>query len=376
MKNILLIGEKYSSNLGDGIICDTVEFLLKDKNFNIVTLDISGRSSFENDCNSFSLIKEYKVYFKSLIKKGLSILGYNRMGKNLLKIFSDFRKSFDDSVSEMHYDYIIFAGGQMFIDTFIHQINYVCAYGEKNNVKIIFNCCGTGKILNKKVLAEILNSKAVNYISVRDGSDLLKKYTDKDIIKCCDNAVYASYVYDSKKINSYSNGIGIMFSTLQSPLKQIRFWGKVLKKLINDNTEFVLFTNGSYKDYCFAKYLLSIFNLDTKKYLLSRPVTSEELVSQISSFDKILSMRLHSMIVAYSFDIPSIAICWDNKVKSFFSEIGLSNNCYTLDSNVNVIIKKLNKINKDTIDEKIKQNKLIEIKNNINSIKKIVGGTK
>ena len=47
--NILLIGERYSNNLGDGVIYDTVENIIKDfavKNLNIICLDISGKSKY------------------------------------------------------------------------------------------------------------------------------------------------------------------------------------------------------------------------------------------------------------------------------------------------------------------------------------------
>lgn len=372
MKTILLIGEKYSSNLGDGIICDTVNYLLKDDNYEVITMDISGRKSFENDCNSFNLIKEYKVYFKTIIKKILNIFGYNKMGKNLSKIFTEFKTNFNKISSNYKFDYIIFAGGQMFIDTFINQINYVCDYATKNNIDIIFNCCGAGIILNKSALARVLNSDAVKYISVRDSYDKLKEYTDKKINLCSDNAVISSqaFVANCKKDNY--NGIGIMFSTLQSPLKQVFFWKKLLKKLIKEKINFKVFTNGSYKDYCFAEYLLTSINLDSKQYLLKRPMRPKELVNQITSFKRILSMRLHSMIVAYSFNIPSVAICWDEKINSFFTRIGLKDNCFTLDSNIDKIIEKFEKIDENTINQSIKQEILLEINNNITSIKEIM----
>lgn len=46
---ILLIGEVYSPNLGDGVICETVAALIKQKypNCEIVMADLSGRSEYE-----------------------------------------------------------------------------------------------------------------------------------------------------------------------------------------------------------------------------------------------------------------------------------------------------------------------------------------
>lgn len=372
MKNILLVGEKYSSNLGDGIIYDTVYKLLNNNKYNIINMDISGRTIYENDTNSFSLFKEYKVYIKSLIKKILSFFKYNKMGKNLSKIFGEFKNQFDYLVMNNHIDYVIFAGGQMFIDTFINQIEYICNYCDKNSISVIFNSCGTGNILNEKALEKVLQSNAVKYISLRDGYEKILSYTGKKVFVCCDNAVYCSNTYKFQRRENGICGIGIMFSTLQSPMKQIVFWKKIIKELLKEKIEFKLFTNGSYKDYCFAKYILKKMNLNIEQYLLIQPKEPIQLVKQISSFEKIISMRLHSMIVAYSYNIPSIAICWDYKVNEFFSKIGLKENCYKLNSKTYEIIDHFKRINNDTIDRNIKKELLVEIDNNIKKIKKII----
>lgn len=374
MKKILLIGEKYSSNLGDGIICDTVNDLLLSNNYNLYMMDISGRTQFVEDLNDFNLKKEYIVYFKMFVKKILSIFGYNKMGKNLNRIFNDFKLNFDNLVNNNNFDYIVFVGGQMFIDTFINQIEYICHYAEKNNVGIIFNSCGTGNILNKNSLQNILNSKSVKYISVRDGRDELNKYTNNIINTCCDNAICCSNIYGKENNDTKYSGVGIMFSTLQSPLKQVHFWKKTIKQLIDENVSFKLFTNGSYKDYCFVKYILNSLNLEEKKFLLDQPKEPIELVEQIRKFDKVLSMRLHSMIVSYSYDIPAIAICWDKKVNTFFSKIGLENNCYNLNSNPKDIVKHFISLDSKTIDKKIKKELLNEVSNNIENIKNIMEG--
>ena len=50
-KKILIIGEMFSDNLGDGIICEIVQNTLND--FNTEILDLSGRIEFNNQ-NDFS----------------------------------------------------------------------------------------------------------------------------------------------------------------------------------------------------------------------------------------------------------------------------------------------------------------------------------
>lgn len=59
MKKVLLVGEIYSENLGDGVLCQCVEFLIK-KYFNkevmIDYLDLSGRKSYNLKPNKSELL--------------------------------------------------------------------------------------------------------------------------------------------------------------------------------------------------------------------------------------------------------------------------------------------------------------------------------
>lgn len=375
-KKVLLVGEKYSSNLGDGVICEVVENVLQNDDFEVINFDISGRSGYFENVNEFNFKKENLVYIKSKIKKILSIFGYKKMGKNFHNIYEKFKENFDNIVSNKKIDSVVFAGGQMFIDTFIYQIDYICQYCEKNNINIIFNCCGGGKILNESLLKKVLNYKSIRYISVRDNYEKLKILSNKKIINCYDSAILASDIYKINREPEFEYGIGIMFSTLQSPKMQIDFLRKMLNVLIDNNVKFKIFTNGSYKDYSFAKFILSEVNLNEDVYLMERPTTPMELVNIILRFKKILSMRLHSMIIAYSYNIPSISISWDNKVNIFFEKIGLKNNCYTLKSRQEEILEKLFLLDNECINEKIKEKIYSDINNNFKCIKNIINEKK
>lgn len=50
---------------------------------------------------------------------------------------------------------------------------------------------------------------------------------------------------------------------------------------------------------------------------MDRPKSVDELVNIISSFDAAVVTRLHSSIIAYSFDIPTIGLVWNNKQLMF-----------------------------------------------------------
>ena len=91
--------------------------------------------------------------------------------------------------------------------------------------------------------------------------------------------------------------------------------------------------------------------------IATRPQIPKELVKIISQYNSIISFRLHSHIIAYSLEIPSIAIAWDNKVNFFFKDIGYSERCKRIDSDPEeIVLNLLESMKKPYISkQKIKQ---------------------
>ena len=50
--------------------------------------------------------------------------------------------------------------------------------------------------------------------------------------------------------------------------------------------------------------------------------TPEQLLTKISSYDAVVSCRLHPSIIAFSANVPSVGLVWNNKVKTFYESIG------------------------------------------------------
>ena len=375
MKKILIVGELFSENLGDGVICDVVKKYFE-TDYIVDFLDLSGRKkiNYYNNKNdySFNIWKEEIKYYKSNIKKMLYKIGIRPKGKNINNIYEQFKCNFDQYIRLNNPDLILFAGGQMFIDTFIMQINYVCEYAKKNNIKIIFNACGVGKLLMDNILENIIKNESVKYISLRDGADNFEKKYKYKPIDTYDTVVIANRFYSCQNNNKYDLGVGIMLSQLQSVKKQKKFWIKMLKKLKENKIEFKVFTNGSYKDQSFAKYVLMHAGYEYKNILLKKPNTPEELIELINSFKSIISMRLHSLIIAYSFNIPTIAISWDKKVEHFFNKIKRQEMCYKIYDNKIYDVKKLISLLNKNYDYNAKKEIQNNIDNNLSKIKDII----
>lgn len=326
---LLLIGEKYSTNLGDGVIFDTVkEILEREYKCEIVELDISGNSKYNLSSNTN--VTNVKGKGVGVIKK---IIKKNKFLKRKISLLKReiFLKRKITRVDFLNIDYAIFCGGQLFMEYFLKPIYTLTKELEKRNIPIIFNCCGLGKTTNNGdvILNKIFKAKNIKAISFRDNmSKIEKKYNVKNIQLVLDPVI------EVKKYNSYnlnfSNknkiGIGLMdFKLYEHNNIQLTFNDyeelvmKIIEKIESKNLKWEFFCNGSIEDFKFIETICKKHNWNNK--IAPRPTIPEELVNTIIQYNKIISFRLHSHIIATSFSIPTIGFVWDNKVRDFSRNI-------------------------------------------------------
>ena len=321
---VVIVGEKYSKNLGDGVIFDVVEEICKSSDFvtDIIQFDISGKKDYDLD-NSKSFFKKVLLrfsYFKKRERNNIENTRHESVMRNL--------KSLDDE----EIDCIVFAGGQMFMDYFVVPIKYIVEYFQKREIPIIFNSCGVGSLSvdNEKNLRDIINSQNVVAISVRDHFDQFKnEFIANEKIRveeCLDPVVELNDYVELKPISDKNNvGIGIMhpalFITSEFPFSEDNYKAlinKVIELLNNDNVKWEFFTNGSDDDENYLKQLSQELGFENKISTVAK--NPKELVSKINGYEKVISFRLHSQIIAQALHIPVIGFIWNDKVR-YYGEI-------------------------------------------------------
>lgn len=365
---VLLIGEHYSDNLGDGVICTNVEKMIKKEfiDVQITKLDLSHRSGFTQEYDNFILSKKKINKLKVYLKNNSGIYEYLSNLKRNKSTLKDFDIFFGDS-----YDIAIFAGGALFLPCFIFQISYLVNKCEENNIPVIFNCCGFGKLKSKILFYKLkhsLNKKIVHSISIRDHENIAKQLINRPFEKNYDIALLSNENFNILKKDNHLIGLGIMYIEQDRNLL-IDFWQKIIKELNTKNINWKIFCNGSSEDYEFSKQILKNLNLNQEKYIVNCPKRPDELVNTISEFSSILSFRLHSHIIATSLYIPSIAMVWDKKIEDFFKYLNLEDRCYSYyEYDIEKIINQLSiitlsKENIERIDELKKYSKKWLIKN-------------
>ena len=349
---ILLIGEYYSDNLGDPLLCQTVESIIKDAypQAEVIPFDMSGKTSQ----TSTYLLGDYDLGTKIFLKliqlfpeiflKSAFFRAYKANEHRYLRVWCTLNE-----LLKLHkFDLAIFAGGSLFMDYFAGVIYMIVK--RLGSTKIIFHACGMSRLDadSEYLLNYALRSKNIRSISLRDSYmrflDLFP--THAEVIETYDTALGCSNYYNPAPTHIADYGIGLMeHSSFAEQQKQL------ILQLLESKVSWKVFTNGARHDYVHAKKILAecgITECQMNDYLVPRPCSSDEFVTTVTQFKKIISFRMHSLIVANSFGIPCFGFAWDYKVVDLFEKLGLPHNYATEKISFGEIENTLNKRISDT----------------------------
>ena len=203
---------------------------------------------------------------------------------------------------------------------------------EENNIGLYYNAVGHTINRNEeneiKAWKKTFSMPAVQYVSCRDELDFFKKVYKDTRLVCC-TAAYSATLYGFER-DKHSNtiGIGVIrqdafedYGYKVSREDLIRFYIDLIHELEDRGHCVKLFTNGLTRDYEFGRTIAEKYG--NRDLLVNRPVTVEELLGTISSFKGVIVSRMHAAIIAYSFDIPAVCLCWNNKHLGFMRSAGV-----------------------------------------------------
>lgn len=205
----------------------------------------------------------------------------------------------------------------------------VCA---NENIGLYFNAVGhtINRNEDNELMAwkEIFAKPAIKYVSCRDEIGFFKKVCSYAELVCC-SAAYSAEIYNMKKdYSSNTIGSGVIrpdafedYGIVISYEKLVDFYKQLIDKLFEIGYEVKLFTNGLTRDYIFGEKIAEASGRED--ILIERPERIEELLNTISSFKGVIVSRMHAAIIAYSFDIPALCLCWNNKHKEFMKYAGV-----------------------------------------------------
>lgn len=347
MKRIAVCGEIFSSNLGDGVIFDSIKYLLSKHNIEAVPLDLSGRSKWQppsplhNDNVSTGmkgLILQPLVRNSSKLRRSYSYIKWYSVSKRISE------SKWDNIISSC--DAVIIGGGQLLTDIdfgFPPKIYEIYKIAKRLKKPLAIYGCGVdgpwsipAQHMYKKTL------EYAKYISVRDAYSreiILKNIGNKSPVEVHPDPGFIAFYAYNESIQKSENIIGFNiqpvshFRAFVPSLKRlseesyVNFWVRLIQGAYAEGYEPLIITNGDNNDFLQAKSVQSeLFNLGIKSEVLPRATSPSQLIQQLSPIPILVSTRMHAGIIAYSLGSKVFAISWDKKVKNVWSTIASSYN--------------------------------------------------
>ncbi|MCJ7622935.1 MAG: polysaccharide pyruvyl transferase family protein [Anaerolineaceae bacterium] len=360
--HIVIAGETYSTNLGDGVIFDALKYLFKqvDPSAIVVPLDITGRKNPQMNCTQtpdrkkMSMIRFGEKYLGSVYSILAGAAQYlvvrrraNRQWKPVLEGASA----------------LVIGGGQLLMDNhlgFPVKIMGIASAAESLGIPIHLCACGVGEYwsrIARWIFRSVLSGATT--VSLRDS--LSKARLDSFIpgvssTVTFDPAIWTDEVYGWEKPQLQKQLIGVgVINYLDAKLRfskkvqisegqWIDMWFAIMQRLHYRKIPFEIFTNGSPADHEFAAKL-SHYALqwdDAQCSLAERPLTPADLAHTISRYSGVIAARLHANIIANSYSVPSVGIIWDEKVRSYFQHMKRGEYCFDLENlDPEILVEKL-----------------------------------
>ena len=315
---ILLLTNRDSDNTGDQIIeaCDIALIHAAMKN-----LGVSRRNYV-------------------IISRAASIVTKAYISSKDDKLLAEARKAIQNA------DIVIFGGAPMFnytYQTFYERTATTLDLCNEYGVPVLFSAIGIEyyREENEKCqrITTAVNYPVVKQVTTRDDFESLKKMKKREdlrVAKVSDPAVFAAKVMENfapkkdpeakKKIGLFTfRAFGFRDNGYDfAPEKAGPFWSGLLKEFEKRGYDCEIITNGHFGDEAFMDRLVREYGVPGNKTIFNINKL-EDMTEHLSTYDGIVSCRLHPSIVSYSMGIPSVGLLWNMKVQGFYDSIGYGN---------------------------------------------------
>ncbi len=342
-ERIVICGERYSTNLGDGVISDCLQYMIRklDPEIPLYLIDLSGRSAFNHEQSTKKGLNWDFLQTRSRTwRRFRKLVGWHLFRRG--PVTARWQKALQPP------GLLIVGGGQLLLDTDLNfpiRIKEVVSMARRAGMQVAFAACGVSphwsKFAHRFFLGAVCNTD-VKFVSVRDNTALQNLLTHfgkslpVDPVVTVDPAVWAAETYGvSKNLSSPYIGLGI--AAPKNLCRQAErpynfrdetlscFWVELAKLLAENKMSPALFTNGAPEDVEFLKHIAARLELDGKEMkavILPQSTNPRMLVSQITQMKALVAHRLHANIIAFALGVPTVGLIWDNKVRQFGLEIG------------------------------------------------------
>lgn len=345
---ILIVGVKYSANLGDGVIACCLEGALQEQfpSAQVASLDLSGKTGFGGHGigRRSSLLNQWLTYLPGRIRSLLASSMHLVASRLVL------RSRWLQQVASA--DVIVVGGGQLFDDRdhyFPSRIGQVLGIARSRQIPVCLFAVGVTHAMAKPArysFTRSLQRSRLEAVWTRDAASLsnFQHFFPVSEPHLCRDPGFLSHLYfEAQSPNAGISttaskrriGLCVTNPATLRPLDGLtegcqlnaRFYAELIAGLDQDGMDCVVFSSGLEVDQAFVDEVKEACGADypascARAQFPERFSTPDQMVSLISSLDGVVAQRMHPTIVAYAYQVPHVGLGWHRKLESFFKSVG------------------------------------------------------
>ena len=383
---IVLCGEIFSPNLGDGIIATGMRQLLSKAvaGVEIVPVDLAGRAQYPSLATEtapprhrglLSQVNSWARARHAWWRRKSGDLAWSRGGRQRLG------RACVEALAGA--DGVVIGGGQLLMDNdleFPRRVHEVCACATRAQVAVAVHGCGVGSRWSPaavRLFGEALAQANVCWITTRDQESAnllvrhLKGRVQADEV-CPDPGLWIGEALGLQPEGKTKTiALGVMDPVVMRRRAAGRlgpwpgmdwrvFWVRLAEDLIDSGWRVELFTNGALADEIFADKVATEL-VSPQLVRAPRQQCPTDLVQLLCRQEAVVSARLHGCVTAYALQIPHVGLVWDNKVRAFGTLTGRSR--YFLAPDQEITPRLVKELVLQALAEGVDRRRLQELKN-------------
>ena len=246
-------------------------------------------------------------------------------------------------------DVVVFGGAPLFnfrYQPFYERTALTLELAHKHQVPVVFSAIGIEGYDEDDERCQRLKTAlalpCVTQITTRDNFEALERFvegTDTPIAKVADPAVLTDLVFRKFLAPRRAGTVGVFvirehafrdngidFTKEQAA----ELWVGIIRELEARSLDYELITSGHFSDEAFMELLITDYGIPASKCAFNMNAP-EDLVAKISSYDAIISCRLHPSIIAFATNTPAVGLTWNEKVPHFYGAIGYPQRALTVE---------------------------------------------
>ncbi|MEP2474850.1 polysaccharide pyruvyl transferase family protein [Roseobacter sp.] len=336
---IRCLNVKYSPNLGDGLLSECLEWALLGQGADprSGSIDLAGRTEYGQSMAGRGAVMSVLETMPPSLRQQLVRVPLAIQSRR--KWQPHYETSLQDA------QYAVIGGGNLLSDmdlNFPTKLRLALSEVRKNNIPAAIFAAGMGghwsreglKRMRAAVAGGVLNAVYLRDEASKDRWDrLLGDAAGCQATVVRDPGLLARLCYPQttvRKADMPTVALGIMSSVairyhsdIHADPRALRKWYVDLATALHQKgARVVVFTNGAPEDLAELDAVLPDLRAAVPSVVYRPFQRPSDIAELMANCDAVAAYRMHALIAAQSFGVPTLAMAWDDKVASFLASVG------------------------------------------------------